>query len=533
MIGGSCRGVNRIGATLARFRWSKRVSLGKLFASHKNDEHFRLWASSRLGEYRMTITFSRRTVLQAASGATAFSLLSLTPAAAISGTAIVNTAVLRIRSGPGATYDIIGRTVQGDTLAVSEGPTNGFYHIQVNGLDGWVSGDYITVTAGSTGAGAATVASKLNLRSGPATTYSVLAVMPVGARVAIVSGPTGGWYQLTYQGQTGWASAQYLTVDATTPEEPSAGGTATILQSLNLRSGPGTTYEVLRVMPAAAIVTVISNPGTGWVQVTHDGSTGWASSQYLRLNTTTPANTATINADILNLRSAASTASSSVGQMLYGETVEIGAKSGDWYKVTYHGKAGYAYGPYLTFGGPSASMWVPIHQQKHSLSCEYASCQIATAGLGKEIDEDRFIPVIGTNPNPHVGFRGNIDGTFIYGYEDYGIYPKPLVKALPKFGFVGRELTGGKTELISELAAHHPVVVWLDFGYTSSFMFDINGEMVLMATKSHVVCAYGYNDEGVLISDPDSSNRKRVLPWNNFMRMWNSMAQYSLAVTRA
>jgi hypothetical protein len=76
-------------------------------------------------------------------------------------------------------------------------------------------------------------------------------------------------------------------------------------------------------------------------------------------------------------------------------------------------------------------------------------------------------------------------------------------------------------------------VVWLDFGYTSSFMYDIGGEMVLMATKSHVVCAYGYNDEGVLISDPDSSTRKRVIPWNNFMRMWDSMDKYSLAITLA
>jgi uncharacterized protein YvpB len=178
-------------------------------------------------------------------------------------------------------------------------------------------------------------------------------------------------------------------------------------------------------------------------------------------------------------------------------------------------------------------MAVPVHQQEHNLSCEYASCQIATAGLGNEIHEDRFIPIVGTDPNPHRGFRGNIDGTFIYGYEDYGVYVEPLVAALPQFGFVGRQLAGGKVELISELAAHHPVVLWIDLGYTSSFQYNINGEMVLMATQSHVVCGYGYNDEGVLISDPDSSHRKRVIPWTNFMRMWDSMDQYSMAVTRA
>lgn len=482
----------------------------------------------------MPAVLSRRHLLQAATAATGLTVAASTSVGAAIGTARVTTALLRIRSGPGTSYDIVGQTSSGDSLEVLDGPSNGFYHIRLGATEGWVSGDYISVTLDTpAGTGMATVTTRLNLRSGAGTTFAALTVMPVGAVVTLISGPSGGWYQVAYQGITGYASAQYLTVESgQNPGEPSGSGTATVRQSLNLRIGPGTTYAVALVMPAAASVTVVSNPGTGWVQVTYQGTTGWASTQYLTLGTGSN-RTATIGTDILNLRSAGNTSASVLGQMLYGETVEIASSSGDWYKVTYHGKSGYAYGPYLTFGGPSASMWVPIHQQKHNLSCEYASCQIATAGLGKEIDEDRFIPVIGTNPNPHLGFRGNIDGKFIYGYEDYGIYPKPLVRELPQFGFIGRELTGGKNDLIGELAAHHPVVVWLDFGYTSSFMYDINGEMVLMATKSHVVCAYGYNDEGVLISDPDSSSRKRVIPWNNFMRMWNSMEQYSLAITRA
>lgn len=397
---------------------------------------------------------------------------------AITGTAVVTTDVLRLRSGPSTGFAIVARMYRGETVTVLEGPTNGFYRVRYGTLEGWASADYLTVTPsstptptptpppGGTGTGIATVKENLNLRSGPGTTYQVLRVMPRGATVTIRTGPTDGWYQVDYQGLTGWASAQYLTVGTTT-----------------------------------------TPPSTG-------------------------TKTATIAVELLNLRSAGNLTASILGKMVYGETVEILATAGEWYKVNYHGTTGYAYGPYLRFGGPSASMWVPVHQQEHNLSCEYASCQIATAGLGREIHEDRFIPVVGQNPNPHLGFRGNIDGAFIYGYEDYGVYPEPLVKALPQFGFSGRMLTGGKADLIAEFAAHHPVVLWIDLGYTSSFMYNIGGEMVLMATQSHVVCGYGYNDEGVLISDPDSSRRKRVIPWANFMRMWDSMDQMSLAVTR-
>lgn len=50
----------------------------------------------------------------------------------------------------------------------------------------------------------------LNLRSAPSTTAEVLTVMPEGAIVPVVGGPTDGWYQLRYLQQTGSAFAQFL-----------------------------------------------------------------------------------------------------------------------------------------------------------------------------------------------------------------------------------------------------------------------------------------------------------------------------------
>jgi peptidoglycan-N-acetylglucosamine deacetylase len=50
----------------------------------------------------------------------------------------------------------------------------------------------------------------LNLRTGPGTQYSILLVMPLGSVVSILSGPTGGWYQVKYGATIGWASATYL-----------------------------------------------------------------------------------------------------------------------------------------------------------------------------------------------------------------------------------------------------------------------------------------------------------------------------------
>lgn len=473
------------------------------------------------------------------AGAVATPLLRPFRALAVTGSATVSVNSLNLRSGPATSNAIIGKMTLGQVVQVVAGPNGGWYQVIANGVTGWASGDYLVVTPDSstppTGTTAKVTTAVLNLRSGPATSNGILGKMPLNTVVPVLEGPSGGWYKVDFNGIQGWASGDYLTIIPGDTQEPPAGtGTATVnVALLNLRSGPATSYGVLKQLSQGETVTIMTNPAGGWAQVDSAGTTGWVFADYLTLGGSTAGQTATVSVDVLNLRTGASTGSSVVTQMLYGETVEIGSQSGTWYQGTYHGSSGYAYGPYLRFGGPSASMWVPVHQQKHNLSCEYASCQIATAGLGDEIDEDLFIPLIGTDPNPHIAFRGNIDGEFIYGYEDYGVYPEPLVPALAHFGFTGTIITGGRTELESAFAAHHPVVLWIDLGYDSSFMTDIGGEQVLMATESHVVCGYGYNDEGVLISDPDSRRRKRVIPWSNFMQMWNSMDQMALTVSVA
>ncbi len=63
------------------------------------------------------------------------------------------------------------------------------------------------------------------------------------------------------------------------PPPPTARTTA----NLNLRSGPGTQYSILLVMPLGSIVTLVAGPTDGWYQVDYSGTTGWASASYLEL----------------------------------------------------------------------------------------------------------------------------------------------------------------------------------------------------------------------------------------------------------
>ncbi len=65
---------------------------------------------------------------------------------------------------------------------------------------------------------------------------------------------------------------------------PPTTNTATITAtSLNMRSGPSTSYGVVTSMPNGATVTINQGPSNGWYNVTYSGKTGWCSGDYLDL----------------------------------------------------------------------------------------------------------------------------------------------------------------------------------------------------------------------------------------------------------
>jgi uncharacterized protein YraI len=60
-----------------------------------------------------------------------------------------------------------------------------------------------------------TATGSVNLRTGPGTSYAVITTIPAGARVNVQGCPS--WCQVTYNGQSGWASSNYISAAAYGP----------------------------------------------------------------------------------------------------------------------------------------------------------------------------------------------------------------------------------------------------------------------------------------------------------------------------
>jgi len=66
----------------------------------------------------------------------------------------------------------------------------------------------------------------------------------------------------------------------------------------------------------------------------------------------------------------------------------------------------------LTGTGAGAKVYVPTYHQQRNLSCEFASIYIATSAFSNPVSEYSLDDVVGLSPNPHLGYRGNINGTW-------------------------------------------------------------------------------------------------------------------------
>lgn len=298
----------------------------------------------------------------------------------------VTTDSLNLRSGPSSTSPVIAVIPAAASLVVTGESSDGYLAVTWSGFQGYAHGDWIR-TGGTPqpapptvpdlpAAGTAVTTDSLNMRAGAGTGYSVLTVMPKGTTVTLTGQSANGFFGVSWNGTTGWASADYLRVNSgqtpapTTPaptQPPASGGKpAVATDDLNMRSGAGLGNPVLLVIPRGATVSLTGQGSNGFLQVTYGGKTGWSSSDWLRVRSgtvPTPAPTPSptpvppvtstkgtgITTDSLNMRSGAATTYPVILIIPASATVQLtGKSSGNFLEVTYNGKTGWAHRDWIT-----------------------------------------------------------------------------------------------------------------------------------------------------------------------------------------
>jgi len=159
---------------------------------------------------------------------------------------------------------------------------------------------------------------------------------------------------------------------------------------------------------------------------------------------------------------------------------------------------------------PAASgtrLAVPLYGQLRTLSCEAAAARMLAEYYGVRQAEDWFQKAFGLSDNPHLGFRGHVDGEFGW-IDDYGVHAEPVAHALQAAG-VGASARYGLTtdDLRAALDRGAPVIVWTS-PRTDTYDMPQGYRLV---PEEHTYVVVGYDASGFAVHDPLYGGRRLKL----------------------
>lgn len=137
---------------------------------------------------------------------------------------------------------------------------------------------------------------QLNVRQTPSIAGSILTRIAKGQSYPIVGrNADSSWWQININGTVGWVNAIYtsasniqnvpVTSGNTQVNPPATSFTVTTTANVNLRTGAGTRFGVLNVIPRNTNVSILArNIDTTWWQVSYRGIVGWVSAGYVVSN---------------------------------------------------------------------------------------------------------------------------------------------------------------------------------------------------------------------------------------------------------
>ncbi|MEK7660297.1 MAG: C39 family peptidase [Patescibacteria group bacterium] len=184
---------------------------------------------------------------------------------------------------------------------------------------------------------------------------------------------------------------------------------------------------------------------------------------------------------------------------------------------------------------------VRFHRQEHALSCEIAALKMALNFKQKNVSEtelwvympyDVYEPRSANNVwgDPDKGFVGSINGTM--PNSGYGIYEGPIADLAHKYG-EAKAINGGTlAELIAEIDAGNPVIVWSGYGRDISWNTP-EGKFVRAYKGTHVRVLTGYvgsaeNPESLIMMDPIYG--KVWWSQGKFMSQWEALGRRAVVV---
>jgi len=230
----------------------------------------------------------------------------------------------------------------------------------------------LLTSAGTAFADTAFVSSNiLNIRTGPGTGYSIITQAGSGDRLPVLE-KSGDWYCVNLStGQKGWLAGWLVNIEK--PQAAAAQSTGQVAKvnsgSVNIRSGPGTGYDVITQVGPSNVLPIIGISGDWYKVSLSSGGSGWIAGWLVTVvispvsepsrsavENTTDSRNAVVTGSSVNVRVGPGTTNSMISQVTQGASLPVLEQSGDWYRVKLqNGSTGWVAGWLVSMNTPVAN----------------------------------------------------------------------------------------------------------------------------------------------------------------------------------
>ncbi|MDM5320826.1 N-acetylmuramoyl-L-alanine amidase [Bacillus altitudinis] len=222
---------------------------------------------------------------------------------------------------------------------------------------------------------------EINVRTGPGLSYGIAAVVKRGESYPILT-KQGEWVQIGLSnGQKGWVVSWLITTSSggqkapktKTQNERSAGSNSitSTASDLRIRTGPGTSYQVVGTFPQGASAKKLQTSGE-WTKISYKQAVGWVHSDYVSGGqkasqsssgeSSRSKQTGTVGVSSLNVRQSAAPNAQVVASLARNTQITILREQNGWYEIEAKGVKGWAASYYIvtsngtsTAGGKNSS----------------------------------------------------------------------------------------------------------------------------------------------------------------------------------
>ena len=186
----------------------------------------------------------------------------------------VSASSLNMRKGPSTSYSVITTLTKGEEVEVIS-EENGWAKVNHDSKTGYVSSKYLSDEKPVIITIKYVNADTLNVREGAGTSYKILGTYNHGDEVKVVS-IDGNWAKIQYKGGYAYISNKYLSNEKPVKVTIKYVNTNT----LNIREGAGTEYEILGTYKKGQEVKVVSIDGD-WAKIQYEDGYAYISNKYL------------------------------------------------------------------------------------------------------------------------------------------------------------------------------------------------------------------------------------------------------------